>query len=124
MLGRWDEARRTDIEQEVRQLFDQIGARALLHNIHIPFVRSRFARVQLLYVSGSLAERRKVQTVTLQALKGHLGDYTSITQGQQRRKLWATRNRSREDREKIRALDQLGGLLSLHPDQVRDELQD
>ena len=122
--------------------------------------------------------------MTLQALKRHLEGYTSIIQGQERRRLWATRNRSREEREKIRALvsikdwagkhlsqqfidmdwsgrlwirsgqvlywhlfrkpdedsmmltnatgdetgwfvdvKQLGRLLSLHPDQVRDELQ-
>ena len=114
VIGGWDEARRTDIEQEIRYLFDQIGARALLHNIHIPFVPSRFARIELLYVSGSLSDRRKVQTLTLQALKSHLEGYTSTISGQERRRLWATRNRSREDREKIRALVSIKDWASKH----------
>ena len=62
VIGGWDEARRTDIEHEVKHLFEQIDATALLHNIHIPFVRSRFARIELLYVGSTLSERRRVQT--------------------------------------------------------------
>ena len=104
VVGGWDDARRGEIEQEVRELFVAIEASPLLTNIHVPFVRSRFARIELHYTSQSLAERRRVQTLTLEALKKALANYTSTIQGQQGKRLWVTRNRSKEDREKIRAL--------------------
>ncbi|CAE7238466.1 unnamed protein product, partial [Symbiodinium necroappetens] len=104
VIGGWDDAKRGEIEQEVRELFSKIEASPLLLNIHVPFVRSRFARVELLFTSSSIAERRRIQTLTLEALKKALVDYTSAIQGQQAKRLWVTRNRSKEDREKIRAL--------------------
>ena len=99
VIGGWDDARRSEIEQEVRDLFAKIEASPLLLNIHVPFVRSRFARVELLFTNDSLAERRRVQTLTLEALKKALTNYTSVIQGQQGKRLWVTRNRSKEDRE-------------------------
>ena len=104
VIGGWDDARRGEIEQEIRDLFTKIEASPLLLNMHIPFVRSRFARVELLFTTDSLAERRRIQTLTLEALKKALTNYTSVIQGQQGKRLWVTRNRSKEDREKIRAL--------------------
>ena len=104
VIGGWDDARRGDIEQEVRELFSAIEASPLLTNIHVPFVRSRFARIELHFTSTGIAERRRIQTLTLEALKKALTDYTSTIQGQQGKRLWVTRNRSKEHREKIRAL--------------------
>ena len=46
VVGGWDKARRGEVEQEVRHLFGEIDAKALLHNIHIPLVRTRFARIE------------------------------------------------------------------------------
>ncbi|CAE7663318.1 rlmN1 [Symbiodinium sp. CCMP2592] len=104
VIGGWDEARRGEVEQEVRLLFEEIEASPLLQNITIPFVRTRFARVELLFTNSNLAERRRIQSLTINALKQKLDGYVSSVPGQQKAKLWVTRNRSREDREKIRAL--------------------
>ena len=104
VIGGWNDAKRGDIEAEIRRLFETIEASPLLQNIHVPFVRSKFARVELLYTNGSLAERRKVQNLVIEALKKTFKDFRSDISGQAGRPLWVTRNRSKEDREKIRAL--------------------
>ena len=104
VIGGWNDAKRGDIEAEIRHLFELNQASPLLHNIHVPFVRSKFARVELLYTGGNLAERRKVQNLVIEALKKTFRDFRSNIAGQQDKTLWVTRNRSKEDREKIRAL--------------------
>ncbi|OLP78701.1 hypothetical protein AK812_SmicGene41099 [Symbiodinium microadriaticum] len=81
----------------------------MLQELLLPLARYRRVtpggvRIELHYTSQSLAEKRKVQTLTLEALKKALVNYTSTIQGQQGKRLWVTRNRSKEDREKIRAL--------------------
>ncbi|OLP91035.1 hypothetical protein AK812_SmicGene27317 [Symbiodinium microadriaticum] len=104
VIGGWNDAKRGDIEAEIRNLFELNQASPLLHNIHVPFVRSKFARVELLYTGGNLTERRKVQSLVIEALKKTFRDFKSNISGQESRTLWVTRNRSKEDREKIRAL--------------------
>ena len=104
VIGGWNDAKRGDIEAEIRHLFELNQASPLLHNIHVPFVRSKFARVELLYTEGNLAERRKVQNLVIEALKKTFRDFRSGIAGQHDKALWVTRNRSKEDREKIRAL--------------------
>ena len=104
VIGGWNDAKRGDIEAEIRHLFELNQASPLLHNIHVPFVRSKFARVELLYTGGNLAERRKVQNLVIEALKKTFRDFRSGISGQHDKALWVTRNRSKEDREKIRAL--------------------
>ena len=42
VIGGWNEAKRSEIENEIRRLFETIQASPLLHNIHVPFVRSKF----------------------------------------------------------------------------------
>ena len=49
VIGGWSEAKNSDIEAEVRQIFSKIQASPLLHDVHIPFIRSNFARIELLY---------------------------------------------------------------------------
>ena len=104
VIGGWEEAKRAEVEQEIRQLFEKINASPLLHNIHVPFVRTKFARVELLYTDQNFTERRRVQSLVINALKTLFNSYYSTIPGQTDRKLWITRNRSREEREKIRAL--------------------
>ena len=68
-----------------------------------PFARSSFARIELNYPTNSgIAERRKVQSQVLTALKQQLP--TTNIEGQGSRALWFTRNRSPEERAKLRAI--------------------
>ena len=60
--------------------------------------------MELFYTNSDFAERRKVQSLVIEALKKAFQDYRSTIAGQETRSLWVTRNRSKEDREKIRPL--------------------
>ena len=74
VIGGWKEARKADIEEEVRRLFSRLEATPLLKDLHIPFIRSNFARIELQFGTSKLAERRQVQALTLKALKQHESD--------------------------------------------------
>ena len=77
----------------------------MLKDIHVPFVRTNFARVELQFGASKLAERRQVQSLTIKALKKHFVSHphSSIPQ-QTESRLWVSRNRSKEGKAKIRAL--------------------
>ena len=104
VIGGW-QAKKSEVEAEIRSIFDTLEAGPLLKDIHVPFIRTNFARIELQFGSSKLAERRQVQSLTLKALKKHFEahPYSSIQQ-QSSNRLWASRNRSREERAKIRAL--------------------
>ena len=69
--GGWKEARKSDVESEIRCLFQTLEASPLLKEIHVPSIRTNFARVELQFGASKLAERRNVQSLTIQALKKH-----------------------------------------------------
>ena len=101
--GGWQDAKRHAIENELRQAFCSAGGEALVFDIIVPFARSSFARIELNYPTNSgIAERRKIQSQVLTALKQQLP--TTGIEGQGARTLWFTRNRSPEERAKLRAL--------------------
>ena len=115
VVGGWREAKKTEVEAEVRRLFDAIDAGALLQDTHVPFVRTNFARVELLFTSTKLQERRRIQTLVLTNLKKHLEKEPFSTIAQQTScRLWVTRNRSKEERAKIRALVAMKEYCSKH----------
>ena len=69
-MGGWSEAKKAVIEEEIRSIFNHMQATPLLRDIHVPFVRSNFARIELLFAdTQGLAERRRVQTVALEGIK-------------------------------------------------------
>ena len=115
VVAGWREALKSEVELEVRKLFAAIDASALLHDIHVPFVRTNFARVELLFTSTKLQERRRIQTLVLTNLKKYLEQerYSKISQ-QASSRLWITRNRSKEDRAKIRELVAMKEYCSKH----------
>ena len=70
VMGGWSEAKKADIEEEIRSIFNHMQATPLLRDIHVPFVRSNFARIELLFAdTQGLAERRRVQTLALEGIK-------------------------------------------------------
>ena len=101
--GGWQDAKRHDIEQEITQAFEAAGGANLVHDIVVPYARSSFARIELNYSrGGGISEKRKIQTQVIKALKDVL-PHTKIA-GQEQRKVWFTRNRSPEERAKLRAI--------------------
>ena len=71
--GGWQDAKRHAIENELRQAFCSAGGEALVFDIIVPFARSAFARIELNYPTNSgIAERRKIQSQVLTALKQQL----------------------------------------------------
>ena len=105
VLGGYVDAKREEIQQEIRELFQAAEAVPLLRNIITPYVRSNIARIELLYVDDNLAARRKVQQAVLNKLRQILQerDKKSNIPGQTGQ-LWISRNRSIEERNRNRAI--------------------
>ena len=102
VIGGWSEAKRDAIEGDVRNMFETLRAGALLKAVYVPYVRSGFCRVELVYAEQDLWARRKLQTTVLKHLQG-LG-YKSCIPGQESSRFWFTRNRAPQERAKIRAI--------------------
>ncbi|CAE7218312.1 Ctsb [Symbiodinium microadriaticum] len=105
VLGGYVDAKREEIQQEIRELFQAAEAVPLLRNIITPYVRSNIARIELLYVDDNLPARRRVQQAVLNKLRQILQerDKKSNLPGQTGQ-LWISRNRSIEERNRNRAI--------------------
>ena len=112
VLGGWREAKRDDIEVEVREWFARAECAPLLQAIYCGSVRSNTCRVDLLYVQETMQEKRKMQTACVDGLKS-VAKPSQIV-GQPPGTLWAKRNRSPEERARIRAIVTLKDLVSKH----------
>ena len=75
-------------------------------------VRTNTCRVDLLYMQENLADRRKVQNMCVEAFR--TAARPSSIQGQPTGVLWAKRNRSPEERARIRAIVSLKSLVAQH----------
>ena len=102
VIGGWNEARRQDIEMDVQKMFENIRGTPLLGRIFVPYVRCSFCRVEINYPEQDIWKQRKLQGVLVQSIKG-LG-YASQVKGQEGCRFWAARNRSVQERAKIRAI--------------------
>ena len=110
-LGGWFEAKRESIEDEVRAWFERAECLPL-EDLHIGGVRANSCRVDLRYMQNNMRERRQVQNLCIEALRA--AARASEIPGQQGGKLWAKRNRSPEERARIRAIVTLKALVSQH----------
>lgn len=75
---------------------------ALIKRIYVPYVRCGYCRVELNYPENDLWKQRKLQGIIVLALKDL--QYTSSADGQQHCTFWAARNRSLQERAKVRAV--------------------
>ena len=112
VLGGWREAKREEVELEVCQWFERASCGPLLKVMYCSSVRTNTCRVDLLYMQDSTADRRKVQGMCVEALRA--AARASTIQGQPAGALWAKRNRSPEERARIRAIASLKSLVSQH----------
>ena len=105
VLGGYTDAKREEIQNEVRGLFEAAHALPLLRNIITPYVRSNICRIELLYLDEGLSARRKVQQSVIVGLRAQLEARNKKSQiaGQERAALWVSRNRGVEERNRFRA---------------------
>ena len=63
VVGGWQEAERQDIEGDVRAVFEALQALPLLKQVHVnvPYVRSGFCRVELVYPEHDTWKQKKLQ---------------------------------------------------------------
>ena len=73
VIGGYSDAKREDIQGEVRSLFGDAAALPLLKKIITPYVRSNICRVELVYLDESLQARRRVQQAVIVAIRSHEG---------------------------------------------------
>ncbi|CAE6941294.1 BXL5 [Symbiodinium sp. CCMP2592] len=106
VIGGWNEARRGDVEHEVKQIFQRLNMEDRLHEVIIPYVRVNVCRVALKFPPNAqnIRAQRAFQTHTLDKLKGT--KFMSGITGSKNNVLWMTKNRTPEDRNKIRSLVQ------------------
>ena len=102
VVGGWNECKRDLIEEDVRQMFACMDGGALIRNIHIPYVRCGYCRIELNYPEQDIWKQRKLQGVIVQALKEQR--FVSKAPGQENCSFWASRNRSIQERAKVRAV--------------------
>ncbi|CAE7938823.1 pol, partial [Symbiodinium necroappetens] len=102
VVGGWNECKRELIEEDVRQMFACMDGGALIRNIYIPYVRCGYCRVELNYPEQDIWKQRKLQGVVVQALKEQR--FASKAPGQENCSFWAARNRSIQERAKVRAV--------------------
>ena len=106
VIGGWSEGRRPDVEHEVNQIFRKLQIEDRLHEVIIPYVRVNVCRVALKFPEGTqnIRAQRAFQTQTLEKLKST--KFLSGVPGSKNRELWMTKNRTPEERNKIRGLVQ------------------
>ena len=103
VVGGWEDAKRQEIEGEVTNMFQSAQAEALLKRIHVPYARSRYCRVELLYPDPNPRAKRDLQSTVLHTLRREVAQGSRLPQ-QEHVKLWVKRNRGPEERAKIRAI--------------------
>ena len=112
VVGGWVDARRVDMEDEVRRWFADVGCAPLLRDIHGPQVRGNTCRVSLVYTEDTDRANRQIQVKLLQCLQAR--GCASRIDGQAGKVLWVKRNRSPEERATVRALVSLKALVAQH----------
>ena len=102
VIGGWSECKREHIQQDVHEMFQNLDAVALIKHVFTPYVRSGYCRVEITYPEPDIWKQRKLQGIIVQGIKDM--SFSSRSPGQANCKFWAARNRSVQERAKIRAI--------------------
>ena len=103
MIGGWVDARSGEAEEEVRNMFHAAGVPNTLDAISGPSGRTNFLRASILFPKeATLPQKRQLQKEVLDKLKNL--KCSSGIEGQNGVTLWVQRDRSLEERLRIRAL--------------------
>ena len=116
VIGGWSDARRPEIEQEVREFLQRAAVE--FTDIIVPYARSNFCRVlPVVDVNVHFADSRRAQQATIATLKAMAPESKIL--GSEGGKLWITAHRSPEERARIRAVvsatafcEELSGLMT------------
>ena len=104
IIGGWSDAKRGDAQQEVANIFAAIGLPDSYNDLWAPYSRTNFIKVQLVFPdpNAHIKFRRVHQLKILEQLKAK--KFTSGVPGSEGNKIWATKSKTREERERVRAL--------------------
>ena len=70
MIGGFVNAKRSDLQAELRSFFEQHGGPEVLKEVFVPYLRSNIARLELNFPGeADLRQRRLIQTQVLEVLK-------------------------------------------------------
>ena len=104
IIGGWSDAKRSDAQQEVANIFAAIGMPDSYNDLWAPYSRTNFIKVQLVFPdpNAHIKFRRVHQLKVLEQLKAK--KFTSGVPGSEGNRIWATKSKTREERERVRAL--------------------
>ena len=99
VVGGWKDARRTEAEEEADKIL-----RAVIKECWAPYIRTTFVKITLNYPdqAATLPAKRAWQMKLIQAVKSLA--YRSVAPGSEGSEIWVSKQRSVEERHKIRAL--------------------
>ena len=104
VIGGWKDARKTEAEEEAEKVLVAAGFPGVIKECWAPHIRTTFLKVTLHYPAHAvtLPAKRTWQMKLIQAVKSL--SYTSGAPGSEGAEIWISKQRSVEERHKIRAL--------------------
>ena len=104
VIGGWNDARKNDAIDEAKNIFQIIGCESSIGDIFVPYSRTNFAKIKLLFPQpeAHISVRRQFQFGILDKLRNRA--FTSGVPGSTGNKIWATKSKTPEERAKIRAI--------------------
>ena len=104
VIGGWKDARKTEAEEEAEKVLVAAGFPGVIKECWAPYIRTTFLKVTLHYPAHAvtLFAKRTWQMKLIQAVKSL--SYTSGAPGSEGAEIWISKQRSVEERHKIRAL--------------------
>ena len=104
VMGGWRDARKTEAEEEAGRVLATAKLSGVVKECWAPYIRTTFLKVTLHYPdhATTLPARRTWQMKLIQAVKGLA--YKSNAPGSEGAEIWISKQRSVEERQKIRAL--------------------
>ena len=104
VMGGWKDARRTEAEEEADKILRAAGFSEIIKECWAPYIRTTFVKITLHYPdqAATLPARRTWQMKLIQTVKSLA--YRSVAPGSEGPEIWVSKQRSVEERHKIRAL--------------------
>ena len=104
VVGGWNDARKSDATDEIRNIFKAVGCEASIAEIFTPYSRTNFAKIKLNFPQpeAHISVRRQIQFNILDKLRAK--SFTSGVPGSVGNKIWSTKSKTPEERAKTRAI--------------------
>ena len=104
VVGGWNDARKTDAFEEIKNVFKAIGHEDAIQDLWAPYSRTTFAKVTLAFPdpNAHLNIQRQFQTQLIAKIKAR--NFQSGVPGSEGNRVWATKSKTPEERAKVRAV--------------------